>query len=52
VARAYNGLTEAGLPDSTAMDAAVRVYRYHHPEEPPDRARQLVESWVFTGPVH
>jgi hypothetical protein len=52
VARAYRGLTAAGVPDSKALDAAVRVYRYHHPEEPVDRARDLVETWVFTGPLH
>jgi hypothetical protein len=52
VIRAYGGMMAAGLPDSKALDAAVRVYRYHHPDEPVDRARDLVETWVFTGPLH
>ena len=52
VSRAYGGLVAAGLPEGNALDAAVRVYRYHHPEQPVDRARTLIESWVFAGPVH
>ena len=52
VSRAYGGMVAAGLPEGKALDAAVRVYRYQHPEQPADRVRLLVESWVFTGPVH
>ena len=52
VVRAYGSLTAAGVPAGYALDAAVRVYRFHHPEELTDRARALVERWVLAGPVH
>lgn len=52
VLRAHAGMIASGAPASVALDAAVRVYRYHHPACPPERARDLVETWVFNGPLH
>jgi len=52
VVRAHAGMIASGAPDSVALEAAVRVYRYHHPEVAPGRAHDQVERWVFTGPLH
>lgn len=52
VTRAYRGMLESGVPVSVAMEAAVRVYRYHHPEVTRDHAHLTVETWVYTGPLH
>ena len=52
VTRAYRGMLDCGVPDSVALDAAIRVYRYHHPEATRDHAHLTVETWVFTGRLH
>src|SRR3546814_126611 len=52
VTRAYAGMQLSGAPDSVALEAAMRVYRYHHPEASPELMRETVETWVFCGTVH
>lgn len=52
VTRAYAGMLEGGAPASVALEAALRVYRYHHPRQADDVARTTVETWVFRGPHH
>lgn len=49
---AYNGLRDASLPDSFALDAATRVYRHHHPEDTKEMSRLKVESWIHAGHLH
>ncbi len=47
VMRTYAGMSSE--PDHVACEAALRVYRYHHPEDPIDKAALTVESWVYAG---
>jgi hypothetical protein len=48
--RTYSGMSDE--PEHVALDAALRVYRYHHPEDPKDKAALTVESWVYAGSRH
>ncbi|MBI1206954.1 MAG: hypothetical protein GC191_06660 [Azospirillum sp.] len=52
VVRAYRELCERGQPDRFAFEAAVTVYRWHHPEVPPARAGDIVSGWVWNGTPH
>ncbi|MEN3951399.1 hypothetical protein [Iodidimonas sp. SYSU 1G8] len=44
--RAYEGLRERGVRDLHAFDAAVTVFRHHHPEVRPEQARHAVAEWI------
>lgn len=50
VMRAYEGMQHQG--DETALEAAVRVYRHHHPEDSMANANLTVERWVHAGQMH
>lgn len=50
VQRCYSGLCRCGQPERYALEAAVTVYRYHHPESSPVQAEAIVSHWV-AGPV-
>ncbi len=52
VTRVYTSMQSSGASDRDALGAAVRVFRYHHPEVPSGQIRDLVETWVYSGPVH
>jgi len=52
VTRAYRTLCEAGQAESRAYEAAVRIYRFHHPEAAPGAAAGVVERWIDAGTVH
>lgn len=52
VKRAYASMITSGASARVALDAAQRVYLYHHPSFAEDEARHIVENWVFTGPLH
>ena len=52
VRRAYSELRDCGQPDHVAFDAALAVYRWHHPTVPDAHAAEIVSRWVWTGPVH
>lgn len=52
VMRAYAGLVEAGQPESVALEAAVIVYGYHHPEDTKHQQSLTVESWVNAKHLH
>ena len=52
VERAFAGMIASGAPDSVAKEAAERVFRYHHPDCSERHARDTVETWLFTGPLH
>ena len=49
VMRAYTSMLTSGAPRTVALDAAVRVYCYHHPDDPADQASHTVEHWVYAG---
>jgi len=48
VRRTYRAMVESGAPESTAKEAALRVYLHHHPEQIEENATLMVESWLFT----
>jgi hypothetical protein len=50
VERCYTGLCRRGQPERYALEAAVTVYRYHHPESSPAQAEIIVSHWV-AGPL-
>ena len=50
VLRTYKCMSDE--PEHVALEAALRVYRYHHPEDPKDKARLTVESWVYADSHH
>lgn len=50
VMRTYLSLGK--LPDHVAMEAALRVYQYHHPEDSKHDASLTVERWVNEEHIH
>lgn len=50
VMRTYKGMSDE--PDHVAFDAALRVYRFHHPEHQKDKAKLTVESWIYAENFH
>ena len=52
VTRAYRGMTTSGAAPSVALDAATRVFAYHHPTASYEHARETVEHWVVQSIVH
>jgi hypothetical protein len=44
--RAYAALRASGIIDPRAFEAAVTVFRYHHPEAQPLHARHIVAEWL------
>jgi hypothetical protein len=51
VVRAFGGMTECGAPYDSALSAAVRVLRHHHPEIETG-AQELVEQWISPASLH
>ncbi len=49
VMRAYKHMSDE--PDKIALEAAIRVYRHHHPEDAKADAFVTVQRWV-TMPAH
>lgn len=47
VLRTYKSMLASHAPEPVAKEAAIRVYRYHHPEDPKNAAHLTVESWVY-----
>ena len=53
VLKTYHEMTgEHELPNTFALQAAYRVYRFHHPEDTKETARLKVESWIHEGHFH
>ena len=50
VMRTYRAMSDE--PHQTAMEAAIRVYRHHHPEDTKTDAHLTVERWVTDQHVH
>lgn len=44
--KAYSELRKLGETENDAYDAAVRVYRHHHPEHPRIQAYEIVADWL------
>lgn len=52
VMRAFGQMVAKGAPRTVAIEAAIRVFCYHHPEVPSFRAHDMVETWVYRGPLN
>ena len=52
VTRAFRGMQESGVTEAIALDAATRVYLYHHPEATSVAALHTVETWVRAATLH
>ena len=39
-------------PQNVALEAAIRVYRFHHPEDSKVDAHLTVERWVAAEHIH
>lgn len=52
VKRCYDGLCRSGQPERYALEAAVTVYRWHHPETPLSQAENIVALWVGNAVLH
>lgn len=48
VQRSYSEMCASGAPESIAFDAALTVFRWHHPEVPATDAVTLVRGWIPT----
>ena len=44
--RAYQELRDRGKTDPAAFNAAVAVYRHHHPETPRRESKHIVAGWI------
>lgn len=52
VERAYREMVDCGQPAGHALDAALVVLRWHHPEVPAPEASEIVQRWVAAEPMH
>lgn len=52
VMRAYGGLLKSGTPRNVALEAALIVYGYHHPEDSLADQALTVERWVNQESLH
>lgn len=50
VMRTFKGMSDE--PEHVAFEAALRVYQFHHPEDPKDRAMLTVETWIHAESHH
>jgi hypothetical protein len=52
VLRAYTGLVDGGRAELAARDAALRVFRWHHPTVDPRDGARIVAAWLDPGRLH
>jgi hypothetical protein len=50
--RAYNGMKDSGAAECEAVEAAWRVYSFHHPKDAPYDSRLTVERWIYADRAH
>lgn len=49
---AYNGMLTSGAAETEAVEAAYRIYRYHHPLDTKEDSRLTVERWIYADRPH
>ncbi|WP_044564143.1 hypothetical protein [Azospirillum sp. B4] len=54
VVRAYQEMRGRGQPEKFCLEAAIAVYRWHHPSacDLPPEVMAMVTGWVHDGPRH
>ena len=50
--KAYNGMLGSGSSEDEAVEAAYRIYRYHHPLDTKEDSRLTVERWIYSDRAH
>lgn len=49
---AYENTKRLGFAESEALDAAYRIYRYHHPQDTREDSSLTVERWIYAENAH
>lgn len=49
---AYRNTKQHGFAEVEAVDAAYRIYRYHHPLDTKEDSQLTVERWIYTEHAH
>ncbi len=52
VRRSYREMREKGESEPHAMNVALTVFRWHHPEVEARHAKDTVSLWVHEGTMH
>ncbi|WP_162937768.1 hypothetical protein [Indioceanicola profundi] len=52
VERAFAEMKASGAPEKHAVEAALFIFRLHHPDVPADRAEAEVFRWTVGRSVH
>lgn len=52
VVRAYAGMIDASEPETTAREAALRVFQWHHPDVEPAKRVVVVAHWLDRKTLH
>jgi hypothetical protein len=47
VTRTFEELRQRNMPYLLAIESAVTVFRYHHPEIPEAEAKKTVDKWLI-----
>lgn len=49
---AYQEMLRHGTAESEAVEAAYRIYRFHHPLDSKEDSRLTVERWIYAERAH
>jgi len=52
VMNGYAGMKRSGAAEVEALNAAFRIYEFHHPEQERETARLTVERWIYASYTH
>jgi hypothetical protein len=52
VLRTWQQMNQCGQPDRYCLEAAMTVYRWHHPESSESQAAEQVTAWIGPGMLH
>lgn len=52
VQRAFREMRARGQPERYCLEAALTVYRWHHPDTPEAKAAGIVADWVGDATLH
>jgi hypothetical protein len=50
--RAYKGMLKAGAAETEAVEAAYKIYRFHHPLDEIQTSRLTIERWIYAERAH
>ena len=50
--KAYHGMLQHGAAEGEAVQAAFKIYCYHHPCDTAENAHLTVERWIYAERAH